>query len=458
MQQGPQASSYRTSRTAIGILVVVLAIRLLAALFIIPTVTADAEGYEAAAIRVFETGSFAYPPMTSSYWETTSDGVLRVSQAGHALLGGIERNAYTMPGYPIVRAAVMAATPSDGPARIATRLLQALLSTLVAWVAYLLGRRFSERAGLLALLGCALYPPFTLANSYLLTEVVFTAVLIASVYAVVRWSDDLDTRWALAAGALFGVSLYIRPTMALWIPFAALCVVVARRSQVKKVLLQSALLGLVVIAVITPWWLRNGSIYDRFVPFTTGAAVTTIEAIRMDVDEPLPLPWRSSAPKPTVEQQRIAVYTRQILSGGQAVVRDESQLASYFAQETDALVARVRAEGLLPSLVGARARAVLMSVLRPHAVSPTALRGVPFTLAWAMQLVLLAAFALGVALAPRRLDTLLLISLPLYSLTIHAIVISYHRYHFPVMPLVVVIAAVGIDVALKRSQSAVTES
>ena len=58
--------------------------------------------------------------------------------------------------------------------------------------------RFNERAGLLALALSVVYLPFATANSYLLVEVLFMTLLVATVYLYEQW---LDTRTWLNAAA-----------------------------------------------------------------------------------------------------------------------------------------------------------------------------------------------------------------------------------------------------------------
>ena len=68
-----------------------------------------------------------------------------------------------------------------------------------------------------------------------------------------------------------------------------------------------------------------------------------------------------------------------------------------------------------------------------------------------MHLALLVLFVCGVALAPRRTDTWLLLSLPVYTVLLHLLIIPFHRYYFPAMPAVAVIAAIGLDRLLIRA-------
>ena len=153
-----------------------------------------------------------------------------------------------------------------------------------------------------------------MANSYLQTEVLFTFLLLASVYWFVRWSDSLSWVDALvgrrrvrvvAVGSAGDGACGLRWLQAL--------VVLCARTQRRRAAVQALAIGVMIAAVIMPWWVRNAELYDRFVPFSTSSALTTIEAIRMDVAVQLPFPWQSEPPRQTPDQAAIERLTTKAL-------------------------------------------------------------------------------------------------------------------------------------------------
>jgi hypothetical protein len=172
----------------------------------------------------------------------------------------------------------------------------------------------------------------------------------------------------------------------------------------------------------------------------------------MDVAEQLPLPWLRSAPPQTTEQKRVERAVLRVYDSAPAQDPTDIELSDYYA----AAGTRLRSEMMrthLGVLVVSRGRSLANSILWPHAVSMKVAGGIPYALAWAFHMIILTFFAVGCAVAPRRLDTALLLSLPAYSLLLHAVVIPLHRYHFPVMPVVTVIAAIGLDALVSRLRS-----
>lgn len=450
------AALTRSDKLALFVLGILLLVRIPFALLVTPPVVTDAQGYEAAAFRLAETGSYGYPLMTSGHW-ATEQGNTVVTESGRTASLSDPPNAYTLPGFPAFRAAILSITGDIASSRVWTRLAQALLSVLSAGLIYLIGRRFGARVGLLALALAAVYPPFTMANSYLQTEVLFTFLMLLSLYFFLRWSDTMAWRPALAAAATFGLSMWVRPSMALWAPLAAALVILGSRRGRARSVLQATAIGLTILLVLLPWWVRNGDLYGRFVPFSTSGEITAIEAIRMDVAVQLPLPWQEETPRQTAEQAQMESLVVAALSPDDAVFNNDAELSDHYRLAG----AKLRATLLndhLGALVAARVRSIFVSLFWPFAVSPSALGGLPFLFSWVVHGLVLVLFAFGAVVAPRRPDTLLLLSVPMYTVLVHLLLIPFHRYYFPAMPAVMVIAAVGLDASLSwLKPSAATE-
>ena len=97
----PHLTKY--DRLALVLLGLILLVRLPLALLVAPPVVTDAQGYEAAAFRLAENGSFAFPLLSSGNW-AVENGDLVVTEAGRVAHLSAPRNAYTLPGYPAFRA------------------------------------------------------------------------------------------------------------------------------------------------------------------------------------------------------------------------------------------------------------------------------------------------------------------------------------------------------------------
>jgi len=169
--------------------------------------------------------------------------------------------AWRPPGYPVFLAAIYRATGHD---RQAVRLVQAVLGAGICSLVYLIMRRsLPERRAAIAALICCGYLPLVVSTSELMTEVLFTFLLLLGLYLVLRRQDW----WALAAtGLVFGWALLTRPVLLFFLPLLALWVWLRDGPRAVRGL---AWIGMGLLLVVLPWTLRN---YDRlhgFVPLST---------------------------------------------------------------------------------------------------------------------------------------------------------------------------------------------
>ena len=101
----------------------------------------------------------------------------------------------------------------------------------------------------------ALSPHLVAGNAFLLTEPFFTFFLVAMAMALSRAVGSESPRWFLAAGALLGCTMLIRPTLSYLLVFLlpVFYLLMARKTATRMVLLTA--LGCVI--VYSPWLIRN---------------------------------------------------------------------------------------------------------------------------------------------------------------------------------------------------------
>lgn len=113
--------------------------------------------------------------------------------------------------------------------------------------------------GLVAGLLLALSPHQSIYVSYLLTETLYGLIVVLALGAGVLALKTLRARvrwaWAGLAGAMFGLSCLVRPTLDQWVPVLVLLMLIwpALRSFRREILAMAV--GFVL--VMSPWWGRN---------------------------------------------------------------------------------------------------------------------------------------------------------------------------------------------------------
>ena len=254
----------------------------------IDTLTGDAADYDRHAVAIAQTGY--YPE---------SDFV-----------PGGGPSAVRPPAYPFALAAVYKVTgTADSPQRreVAGRVLGALLGVvcvaLIGWVAAMLWNR---AAGLWAMAAAAVYPTLTAVGDSLLSEALFTPLVVGAVACVLahrRAGGGLG--WAVAAGILVGLASLTR-TNGIVLLLPALVGVLTVPAVARGMRWKAAGAVVAVTAVvIMPWVVRNATVLDR--PVISTQTGFTLEGTYNDAsrNDPVnPAAWRPALIPPYLEVLR----------------------------------------------------------------------------------------------------------------------------------------------------------
>ena len=179
------------------------------------------------------------------------------------------------PGYSFVLASVYAlAGESDAAAQIFQIACDALAAALVLLVAAeLLSFGVGVWAGSLA----ALAPQFCWNSLPVLPDTLAVPPLLVAVYLLARACEGRTLLKALGAGALVGISCWLRANALLLAPFMVLAVPLlferGRRARPALALVAGALL------VVAPLTVRNAVVFGHFIPVSLGAGQTLVEGI-----------------------------------------------------------------------------------------------------------------------------------------------------------------------------------
>ena len=160
--------------------------------------------------------------------------------------------AFRPPVYP----ALLAATTIFGKSFIAIVILQSLIGAGTAVCAYFIGKElFDKTVGLLAALGVTLYPYFVMHDTALQETGVFTFLTALTVLLLLK--SRRSKTIALAAGLALGLAILTRATLIAFVPVVLLWMIfisdTTRAASIKK----TALVGLGLFVVLTPWLARN---------------------------------------------------------------------------------------------------------------------------------------------------------------------------------------------------------
>ena len=351
----------------------------------------------------------------------------------------------------------------------AVRLLQILLNVAIVPLVFVLGRKlYDERTGLWAAGLAAFYPSLWGHDYLLLTEVLFTLLLVAGTLALV--ADASRPRpWPLAAiaGVLFGLAVLTRSSLLFYPPLFAIVTFAWRPApsprRIASVLFFTAGFAL----TIAPWIARNTRLEGRLSSIDTYSSSTAARysPLRHLLEEPGST-WaiRPGRERAGISQSQVGNsedsprqrHRRERLRGALAPNRPApgspgsqpapSRKKASAEPGTFGVHALRAADGLLwygllfwridREIAGAAARGWMGPIPKPVVLA--------LTVAIAGYYVVLAlAGVVGIFLRPppERFPFALVLSVVVVLFAVHTFSVGHSRYHVPVMPLLAIFAA-----------------
>lgn len=201
---------------------------------------------------------------SEGYWELART----IARGQPYEYGPLKYKVFRTPGYPLVLAPLFVV--SQEPPVMWGRALSALLATAaVGAVAALAKLLFDERTALLAAAIAAVYPEAISLGAFVLSEAPFVPLMLLNLIAWTRaWQADSRKEaitWTLAAGVCAGLATLMRPSWLLFVPFAGMIGVAIGPDRDKHLRIVAVMLAALCITM-SPWWIRNALVTERFVP------------------------------------------------------------------------------------------------------------------------------------------------------------------------------------------------
>jgi hypothetical protein len=325
------------------------------------------------------------------------------------------------PLYPYFLAVPLALTGSLE----AVKWLQAAVSVLlVPAVGRVAAGAFGPRVGLLSAGLAAFYPELVWFAAHFWVENLFLVLVWWGFERLLAGEGSGRVASAAAAGALWGLAVLARETLLYFIPLAAAWVALGRSPRARA---RAAALLLGAAVVIAPWTWRNWVVFDAFVPVSTAGSLNLFQGnaplSRQEVyDEVDMVRGRIDQHRFAMRRGWEAIRDRQ---PGWIVEKLVAQMPMFWEAESMAAIHLKR--GAYGAVAPWLAILIGLVLLLPY-------------------LAVLPPFALG--LAALRFDRvrLLLVGFLVYYNLIHVITHGFNRYRLPVMPVVFMLAAVGLEV------------
>lgn len=180
--------------------------------------------------------------------------------------------AYRTPGYPAFVAAC-------GGVPMVIRGVQAVVDAGTVWAVFLLARLRWPREAWVAALLAALCPFLIYFSGLLLTETLFTAMVVWGMYLMLRSGG---TGWFVAGVVVLALSILVRPG-AVGLPVVAAFIAAMARDRLPRVPVM--LTAVVATAlVLLPWAWRNHQVLNEWIWTSTNEGITAYDGFNPAAD------------------------------------------------------------------------------------------------------------------------------------------------------------------------------
>lgn len=161
-----------------------------------------------------------------------------------------------------------------GHSYVIVRFIQAIIGSLTCLIIYLLGKElFDKKIGLLSAFIFAIYYPFIQYPAYLLTEIIFTFLLVVSMFFFLRYYFVRKNSLLFSATIFLGIASLCRASSLLFILFLSFWLGLLYRFKLRQTIKAVFVLLSGIIIIVLPWTIRNYIIYKRVVPITIESGI-----------------------------------------------------------------------------------------------------------------------------------------------------------------------------------------
>ncbi len=365
-------------------------------------------------VRALETRSRDHLSGVIDYIETGDAGtyiVLARNLRFHGVFGFEQSGPVTptyfrAPGYPALIASLWL---GEAPPITWLLLVQALLGIGAAVLVYFIGLRFG--VGVLAGAGMALAPMSGAWTGEIMSETLYTFLIVLAIWF---WLRDRH-KWA---GLIFGLSWLVRPTTMAFLAFVLLAAVFLPRLRKGAIIITA-----VACLTVSPWILRNLIVFHRFIPVAVAGGGMNLLCGTFDIPYHTDI-WTEWRKEPSLQTG----YDRS----------DPRSEEVYLYRALD----RIKADPLHWIVIRVKQYPRLLidlgAYLYPHSPTLTVVLKFLF-LVGNIAVLLLAIFGGYLARSWPQL-----ILFPIFILLFHVPLWVEPRYSLPMMPMVIILASVGV--------------
>lgn len=328
-----------------------------------------------------------------------------------------EPTVFITPLYPLFLAAIFKVVGYGFYGIQVVRVFQVIFSSITILYSFLIAKKlFSSNIALITAFLVSFYLPNITSAGYIMTETMFTALLVILIYYSLLFSEDLTWGRMLILGILWALVTLCRPTIALYPVLFFTYLLLHQKINIFKAMKLGAIMLVTFIVIMLPWWYRNFLEYGEFVPLAASSGNPMLQGTYVNY-EPTPdniVYYKLGKNAYETNKEEVAV----------AKMRMISEFKKDFP-------------GYLKWYTIGKTKIFWDSIFYWKEYF-----GINQYVVLSYHYVLLLGFAGIVSLISRGLTKFLLpISIIFYFNAVHCVYMAFDRYAFPIMPLMAIFSA-----------------
>ncbi|MBW7476592.1 glycosyltransferase family 39 protein [Paenibacillus oenotherae] len=338
---------------------------------------------------------------------------------------------YIMPTIPVILSGFVALFDRD-TAVMGFRLMQCLMQAVSVYLLFVVARSvLGSRVAVTAAIISAFYIPDLFAAGAILTESTFKLVFLLLLCSTIHAFRRKTATAYVLVGIMLGLSCYIKPQSALF-PICLFMMWLVQKYSWKDIVKFTAIVGVCSMLLLTPWWVRNYMAFDQFIPFTKSTGNPMLLGA---------LVYRAAPPQGFYDQ-----YPGEYKDGKLFVGSDSAELRT-----AKRLIAYGFQHQTLEYTYWFTVGKSIQLFDTPFYSRPVP--GLPRPLINVEHWIYVLAGFIGIVVTAfqRRIKQSLPVLLPfLYFWFIHLPFITFARYGYPLMSILIIFAAAAVVAALDR--------
>ena len=169
---------------------------------------------------------------------------------------------------------------------VAFRIFSAILQTFTLYVIYLIFKKVfnSSKIAFVTVLLNLIYVANIYATTLLLSETIFTFLLINLLYICIFAVERKSKRLYVVGGIIWALSVYFKPIM-LAFPLVVFVMMLVNKYTIKEMFVYAILPLIILVMCMSPWWIRNYITFDRFIPLTLSSGNPKLQGAYINYDQ-----------------------------------------------------------------------------------------------------------------------------------------------------------------------------